>query len=182
MIIQSSRFGTIDVKEERIITFKDGLLGFPDAKKFIVADDPLDVSLPFKWLICVDQPELAFLVTDPGIFFKDYVFDLTEDDRTKIGAQSEDDVSVIALLTVPADPKKITANLRGPLVINWKTLVGRQVILKGTHYTTKHYIFIQSDDSMKNETAESSLVSVSAEVAATSASEKSSIGTSHRTH
>lgn len=147
--ITSNRFGSIEVNEDRIITFKDGVLGFPEMKRFILVDDPNDISLPFKWLISVENPDLAFLVTDPGIFFKDYVFDLPEEDRQKIGATSEDDVSVISMLTVPADPKKITANLRGPLVINWRTLVGRQIVLKDTQFTTKHYIFIQTDAETK---------------------------------
>lgn len=166
MIIQSSRFGVIDVNEERIIQFKDGILGFPSMKRFILADDPNDATLPFKWLIAVDQPDLAFLVTDPGIFFKDYVFDLPEDDRNKIEARSEDDVSVITLLTVPNDPSKITANLRGPLVINWKTLVGRQLILKDTDYTTKHYIFMQKPTETKEEANASTEASMMTTVAA----------------
>lgn len=144
MIIQSKRVGTIEVKEDRIIHFQNGILGFPDLKRFIIADDPADISMPFKWLISVENPETVFLITDPGIFFKDYVFDLPESERQAIGVKSEDDVSVITILTVPADPKKITANLRGPLVINWKTLIGRQVILENTSYTTKHFIFVQA--------------------------------------
>ena len=158
--IKSNRFGSIEVNEDRIITFKDGVLGFPELRKFILADDPHDISLPFKWLISMDNPDLAFLVTDPGIFFKDYVFDLPEEDRQKISATTEDDVSVIVVLTVPSDPKKITANLRGPLVINWRTLVGRNIVLKDTHFTTKHYIFIQSDSETKSQ-SESKQVSVS---------------------
>ena len=157
--IKSNRFGPIEVNEDRIINFKDGVLGFPDLKKFILVDDPNDISLPFKWLISVDNPDLAFLVTDPGIFFKDYVFDLPEEDRQKINATTEDDVSVIVMLTVPSDPKKITANLRGPLVINWRTLVGRNIVLKDTQFTTKHYIFIQSESETKSE-AESAKASV----------------------
>jgi len=149
MIINSKRFGSLEVNEERIIHFKDGLLGFPEMKQWILADDPNDLSLPFKWLICIEQPDLAFLVTDPGIFFKDYVFDLAEEDRSKIGARTEDDISVITLLTVPADPKGITANLRGPLVINWRSLVGKQICLKDSPYTTKHYIFIQTPEEGK---------------------------------
>ena len=146
MMIHSKRFGSIEVREDRIIKVEDGLLGFAHLKQFVLADDPNDISMPFKWLISIEEPDVVFLVTDPGIFFKDYVFDLPPEDGRKIDAKSEDDVSVITILTVPADPKQITANLRGPLVINWRTLVGRQVILKDTEYTTKHYIFIQKTE------------------------------------
>ncbi len=144
MILQSKRFGEISVDDDRIICFQDGLLGFTELKRFILADDTVDPTTPFKWLISVENPDICFLVTDPGIFFKDYVIDLPEDDRAKINAKTEDDVSVITILTVPDEAKKITANLRGPLVINWRTLVGRQVILKNSAYTTKHFIFIQA--------------------------------------
>jgi len=143
MIINSKRFGQVEVDQDRIINFKEGLLGFPNFKNFFLVDDPTDPTIPFKWLIPMDNPEISFLVTDPGIFFKDFIFDLSAKDQNALGAQSEDDISVICLLTVPIDAKRITANLRGPLVINWRTLQGRQIVLENTNFTTKHYIFIQ---------------------------------------
>lgn len=143
MIIESTRIGRVEVKEDRVIRFENGLLGFSDLKEFILADDPVDISMPFKWLVSIANPEIIFLVTDPGIFFKDYVFDLPAEDSKALGVNTEDDVSVITMLTVPSEAKKMTANLRGPLVVNWRTLQGRQVILKDNRYTTKHYVFIQ---------------------------------------
>jgi len=143
MIINSKRFGQVEVDQDRIINFKEGLMGFPDFKSCFLVDDPTDPTIPFKWLIPMKNPEISFLVTDPGIFFKDYIFDLSEKDQNALGAQSEDDISVICLLTVPIEAKQITANLRGPLVINWRTLQGRQIVLENTNFTTKHYIFIQ---------------------------------------
>lgn len=144
MIIQSNRIGTVDVDETRIIAFDDGLLGFPLLKRWFLADDPNDENMPFKWLVSVENPEFMFLVTDPGIFFKDFVFDLSEEDQKFLNVKSQDDVTVISILTVPADPKEITANLKGPLVINWKTFRGRQIVLKDPVYETKHFIFLQA--------------------------------------
>jgi len=143
MKIESKRFGTIEVREDRILTLKGGLLGFNQLTNFILVDDQEDPSLPFKWLIAIDQPEHGFLVTDPGIFFKDYVFDLSEEDGKALEVGSEDDVTVISLLTVPADPSKITANLKGPLVFNNRTREGKQVVLADSGYSTKHFIFLQ---------------------------------------
>jgi len=155
--IESSRVGKIEVKEDRVIHFPEGLVGFPDLKRCIVADDPNDIGMPFKWLIPLENPEMLFLMTDPGIFFSDYAFDLDEEHREYIGVRSEDDVSVISLLTVPSDPSKITANLRAPLVINWRTMVGRQIILRNTNYQTKHYIFIQRESDAQVTTANSTV-------------------------
>lgn len=143
MILTSSRIGTIEVSDDRVIHFNEGLLGFETLKSFVLCDDPIDAEMPFKWLVSVENPEMIFLVTDPGIFFKDYLFDLHADDQAAIGASTSEDVSVVTILTVPDDPKQITANLRGPLVVNWKTLKGRQVVLKDTNYVTKHFIFTQ---------------------------------------
>lgn len=143
MQIKSERFGDLSFEESRIIKFNDGLLGFPDLNRYVLVDNPNQLDLPFKWLVSVDNPEIGFLVTDPGIFFSDYVFDLEPDEKEQLHLESEEDVSVITLLTVPQEVKKITANLRGPLVINWKTFEARQIILKKGGYTTKHYIFAQ---------------------------------------
>lgn len=146
MIIKSIRFGTVNFDESRIIRFEDGLLGFVDLKQFILVDNPQDADLPFKWLVSIDNPEIGFLVTDPGIFFKDYVFELNQSDREKLEIVSEEDVSVMTMLTVLDDVKQITTNLRGPLVINWKTFNGRQVILKNRKFHTKHYLFTQEGE------------------------------------
>lgn len=146
MKIESKRFGNIEVMEDRILHLKGGLLGFSHMEKFILVDDQMDPTLPFKWLVSVDDPEYGFLVTDPGIFFSDYVFDLSEEDRTLLSAKNEDEVTVISILTVPADPQKITANLRGPLVFNNKTRIGKQIILGDGKYATKHYIFLQASE------------------------------------
>ncbi len=157
--IQSNRVGTMEISEDRVITFPEGIVGFTELKRFIVADDPNDPTMPFKWLIPLENPDMIFLVTDPGIFFNDYAFDLEEEHKEFIGARTEDDVSVITLLTVPSDPSKITSNLRAPLVINWRSMVGRQLILRSTNYQTKHYIFIQRDavENEKVSTASSAL-------------------------
>jgi len=151
MKIESKRFGTIEVKEDRVLTLKGGLLGFSNMTNFVLVDDRADTNHPFKWLVSLDDPECGFLVTDPGIFFSDYVFDLSEEDRQAIGAETEDDILVITLLTVPANPKEITANLRGPLVFNSNTRNGKQIVLANSGYATKHYIFLQAKDSNATE-------------------------------
>lgn len=145
MEINSTRFGKLEVKEDRILELKGGLLGFPHLNRFILVDDQEDPNLPFKWLVSIEDPEYGFLVTDPGIFFKDYVFDLSEEDRKEIQATTEDEVTVVTLLTVPSDPRHITANLRGPLVFNNRTMKGKQLVLEATGYATKHYIFLQTE-------------------------------------
>lgn len=171
MKIQSTRFGTIEVREDRILRLKGGILGFNQNEKYALLDDQDDPNLPFRWLISVDDPETGFLVTDPGIFFKDYAFDLAETDKNELAVTSADDVIVLTLLTVPKDPKQITANLAGPIVINANTLQGKQVVLYGTTYATKHYIFIQAktEEASASATAGMQTFAISPEAAAAEA-------------
>jgi len=162
MKIESKRFGQVEVKEDRIIKLKGGLLGFSEMETFVLLDDSEDAGLPFKWLVSIEQPEHGFLVTDPGIFFKDYVFELPEDVAGELSVRSEDDLQVLTLLTVPTDPKMITANLKGPIVINTRTFEAKQVVLGGTDYVTKHYIFLEAtrteEEVQARATAEGGLV------------------------
>ncbi len=59
MKIESKRFGTIEVKEDRVLTLEGGLLGFSNIEKFVMVDDSVDPALPFKWLIAIDDPEVG---------------------------------------------------------------------------------------------------------------------------
>src|SRR5687768_15135601 len=75
--IQSTRFGTLVVDDGRIINFPNGLLGFPDHKRFALIQTGEENY--FFWLQSVDEPNLAFVVTDPAIFFKGYDVPLREE-------------------------------------------------------------------------------------------------------
>src|SRR3989442_9297008 len=70
MEIQSSRFGRMTVDDQRVMTFPHGLLGFPNHTRFALIQTGSENY--FFWLQSVDDPNLAFVVTDPTTFFKDY--------------------------------------------------------------------------------------------------------------
>ena len=69
--VHSERFGTYEVPEERLLTFPNGLVGFPDGHRFALLDASRPDS-PFRYLICVDLPELGFVVCDPEVFWPGY--------------------------------------------------------------------------------------------------------------
>jgi flagellar assembly factor FliW len=136
----SNRFGELSVAEERVITFPGGILGFPDAKRYVILDYEGDV--PFKWLQSVDDPALAFLVAVPTVVKPDYSLCLKKADLTDLGECNDEDMAILAILTVPeGNPKGMTANLRGPLVINAATMKGKQVVLQDDNYPIRYPIF-----------------------------------------
>ncbi len=124
--LETTRFGRIPLDPDRILTFPEGLLGFPDASRFYL----LETSEPsvFFWLQSVDNPGLAFVVMDPEDLLPGY--------RDKVRALlpdpvfREEETSPMVIVTVPgSDPRKMTANLQGPLVIRYSDRIGRQVVL-----------------------------------------------------
>lgn len=136
----STRFGDLAVTEDKIITFPTGVLGFPDAKRFIVLDYESDV--PFKWLQSVDDPALAFLITDPHTIKTDYQLSLKVADLADLGEGKDSDMAVLVILTIPeGKPEGMTANFRGPLVVNSSTMRGKQIVLQDDRYSIKHPVF-----------------------------------------
>ena len=142
MKVSTTRFGEIEVREEDIITFQRGLIGFPDSRQYVMIDHP---GGPFRWMQSLDQPQTAFVITDPLIFFPDYRVPVETDELQEIRIQDAADGVVVVILVVPRDPYAITANLQGPVVINTKERLGMQLVLNVPEYTTKHVIFAKEE-------------------------------------
>ena len=87
-------------------------------------------------------PELAFLMTDPFVFFPDYSFELDDENLDRLGIKTMDDVLVCTLISIPrSGVADMTTNLLAPVVINRHTMHAKQVVLEKTQYTTKHRLF-----------------------------------------
>jgi flagellar assembly factor FliW len=135
----SSRFGSFEVPDESIICFPSGLLGFPEQRRYVILDH--DTDAPFKWLQSVEEPGLAFVILEPATFHPNYQIDLPDDALAEIREREREDLALVVILTIPSDdPGRITANLRGPLVISHKTKLGKQVVLT-EDFPTRHPLF-----------------------------------------
>ena len=128
MKFASTRFGNLEVDDRSILTFPTGILGFPDRTKYVILDH--DTEAPFKWLHCVEQADLAFVIIDPALFKPDYRVSPSHEALAEIQATGDQDLVVAVLLTIPSDdPGRVTANLRGPLVMNPDSRLCKQVVL-----------------------------------------------------
>ncbi len=133
MEVPTTRFGMIDVAEDRIITFDKGLLGFPGRTKFCLLEPGEDAC--FFWLQSVEQPDLAFVVTDPSFFIRDYTVPIREDQAKALGLEKLEDAQVFVIVNKIAD--QLTGNLQGPLVIDTANRIGEQFILADKRWTTR---------------------------------------------
>ncbi|MBP1627077.1 MAG: fliW [Holophagaceae bacterium] len=127
-------------KDEVILQFPKGLVGFPDLKSFRLFEPA--GSYPLKFLQAVDQEEISFTCIDAGAIKGDYEFTLDEEDAAFLALEKPQDALVLAMVVIPEDPRKMTANLAGPLVVNVHSRNGRQLVLNPELYPLK-YPFIQ---------------------------------------
>lgn len=138
MKIMTSRFGEIEVDEDAILSMPEGMLGFSEIKQYVLIQHQ-DGS-PFLWYQSLDEPNLAFLVLDPFTFFPDYQVLLSQEDIDGLECTSLGDLSVFVVVVVPDNPEHMTANLRGPIVINAEKRISRQIVLTDERYSPHHRI------------------------------------------
>ncbi len=136
MKINTARLGEVEINEEDILTFEDGLIGFSEFTKCI--ELKMMEDSPIKLLQSLDNQNLAFFVVDPRLFAPEYIVDITKEQVESVGAKTINEMEVRAIVTIPDNPYEMTANLQGPLVICKKSCLARQIVNHNQDYTTKH--------------------------------------------
>ena len=149
MNVSSTRFGVMTVPAEKVLAFPSGLLGFPEWTRYVILDH--DTDAPFKWLHCVEEASLAFVVIDPALFNQNYQVTISEEARFEVAGNETDELSLVVILTIPSDdPSAVTANLRGPLLMNPRTRLCKQLVLT-EDYPTRYPVFTASSPAERNE-------------------------------
>lgn len=146
MKFKTIRFGEIEYPDDVVMTFPEGVLGFPNDTHYLLLEHDAEGS-PFKWLQSLDCPDLAFIVVDPTILDPRYQFDIDLDTERIIGTDQPAQCAVMSIVNVPRDrPICMTANLKAPLVVNVELRSGRQVVLGSQAYSISTPIFAPLDD------------------------------------
>jgi len=100
-----------------------------------------DTEAPFKWLQSLDEPALAFVIIDPELLLTDYHIEVSGDVLAEMQGSEADELSTAVILTIPSDdPGRMTANLRGPLLMNQRTKLCKQLVLSD-EFPTRHPLF-----------------------------------------
>ncbi len=127
-----SRFGEIEYDPESCLLFPDGLIGFEGLRKFVVM--PNEKDGPLFWIQSIEDPQIAFVLTDPTGFYFDYKVVPDGRERKKLGISEDDECLVVSVVTVPPD-RKITLNLAAPILFAPESNRALQVILEGTNFS-----------------------------------------------
>jgi flagellar assembly factor FliW len=142
-LIHTINFGDLELADDKIITFKEGIPGFPQIHRFTLLEK--DELKPFQYLQALDDPPIALLVINPFLVDPGYQFQLTESDMDDIQTRETHDVSVYAVATIPENADEATLNLMAPIVVNASQKQGKQVVLHQSGYSVKHPLFSPSE-------------------------------------
>jgi flagellar assembly factor FliW len=140
--IKTTRFGTISIEEEKIIKMPFGMLGFPDKKRFIILQH--QEKSPFFWYQSIDDPGLAFVITNPFLFIPDYNIDLesTLKEMSWNGNGDKSYLELFVVVNIPRGmPQKMTGNFIGPVLVNSKVYEAVQMVISSSPYTHRFPLF-----------------------------------------
>lgn len=129
-----TRFGEVSYDTTQILQFPEGLIGLDQLRRFLVM--PNRKEGPLFWIQSVDDPDFAFVVTDPTHFFRDYLIEPDEREREKLGIDADAACHALAIVSI-SESREITLNLSGPILYAPATNRGLQVILDDPRYDTR---------------------------------------------
>lgn len=134
MKVHTSRFGQVEVDESRLMTFEEGILGFPEQHRYALIQTGRDSG--FYWMQSVEARDLAFVVCDPRLFVADYQAPVKAEELQSIELSDPGKAQVFIIVNKAGD--LLTGNLQGPLVVNVENRRGRQLVLSDRRYSTRH--------------------------------------------
>jgi flagellar assembly factor FliW len=140
MKLRTKHFGEVDYDSHLVITFDEGLPGFPEHKKFVILLESSQDET-FCWLQSVDDGQLAFALINIYNVKPDYNPLANREDVEALGSFEENNLLVYNVVVIPDDIKQMRANLRAPIVINPTTKRGKQIVLDNEEYPLKYRIF-----------------------------------------
>ncbi|WMM24212.1 flagellar assembly protein FliW [Tissierella sp. MB52-C2] len=126
------------IEKEKIIHFPEGIPAFEEEKEFVII---LNHDSPFSYLQSVKDKDLSFIIINPFEIFNDYDIIIPETARNRLKIERQEDVMIYTIVVIPENIENTTTNLLGPIVINTREMLGKQVILDDERYSTKHFIF-----------------------------------------
>ena len=138
MKLKTTRFGSIEVDSDLILTFTQPIIGFPEHRRFVLV--PVAEGSGVKWLQSVESGELAFLVMDPRVVMPEYRVELGSPELAELAAESVDKLEVYTLVVVPEDRSLVRTNLKAPILVNPHHRLAKQTILERSDYPVQYLL------------------------------------------
>ena len=134
--VTNSQLGKLTIDPDKVVTFPEGLIGFEDLTQFAIIDLP--EYEPFQWLLSIDDPDISFPIISPILVLEDYAPKISKAETYNIGQFEDKDLLMYAIVTIRPEFKRVSANLKGPIIINQVKRLGQQIVLADDRYLTSH--------------------------------------------
>ncbi|MBI5643139.1 MAG: flagellar assembly protein FliW [Deltaproteobacteria bacterium] len=137
VVFSTMRFGTLSIAEDKVIYFVQGIPGFKNLRRFILIDH--DSEGLFKWLQSVEDPLVAFLLTNPNVYKPDYTVPLRKSDVEGLGVKDAGNLVTLAMVCFSNNNNQVSINLKGPVLFNSENMTAMQCIIDREDYPS-HFI------------------------------------------
>lgn len=121
--------------ESPVFHFENGIPGFEHLHQFVFSE--IEGELPMKLMKSVEDEEISLLIASPFFIYPEYEWELPDSSKQELSIQSESDIEVWSIITVPSEPLQATINLMAPLILNINKKVGKQLILHDNTYSSR---------------------------------------------
>ncbi|HBL83435.1 MAG: hypothetical protein A2Y17_04260 [Clostridiales bacterium GWF2_38_85] len=139
MFIKTKDFKNVEINENDIIKFPQGIYGYEDVKNYVVLNNPDN-----QWMMhlqSVEDENPRFILLDPFMFIENYLPVLPEGTLELLQAKKHDEINILVVAVIPASVKDITINLKSPVIINFEKKIAAQIILENRDYSVRTRLF-----------------------------------------
>jgi len=154
MKMKTRHFGEVEIPEDIILSFDEGIPGFPDSRRFVLIEEPDradDDNNLFYWLQSVDDSDLALMLMDVVKFMPEYDPSVDLDEVKDLELVDAESYYIYNVVVVPEEIEKMSVNLKAPIIINDKLKKGKQVLSKNEDYAIRYFIYEELNKNKDNE-------------------------------
>lgn len=141
--IATRHFGKVNINEEKILEFSEGIFGFEELSKFILLYDGGEEGNPFAWLQAIDDQDVCLPLVNPMLWYPDYSPEVDDDVIECIGELDQSALDIYTVVVIPDKIEKMTTNLRAPIIVNHNTKKAVQVVVNDDEYDIRHNLYDQ---------------------------------------
>ncbi len=135
-------FGEVDIADDKILYFENGIIGFENLKKFtLIFDSEKEDAGKVIWLQSLEEEAYALPLINPRNVMKDYNPVVDDELLAPLGEFADEDLMIFVTIRVPANIENMTANLKAPVVINSNNKKACQIVVQNDDYLVKQPIY-----------------------------------------
>lgn len=144
MKIQPDLYPTdFESPDANAFTMPHGLIGFGRHHQATLLYQP--DHLPFLWMkLAGAEAPVHFVVIEPGGLIPGYEPELFADDAFALDLADPADAMVLNIVTLrQQNPLDATVNLIGPIIVNRRLRIGRQIVISNYSRYSAHHALIE---------------------------------------